>query len=51
MHYLGRQVPLKRQYCYSGGDKVAYLMLEDSGGLIVVKGGVDLIGEEGLIGE
>ncbi len=51
MHYLGRQVPLKRQYCYSGGDKVAYLMLEDGGGLIVVEGGVDLIGEEGLIGE
>ncbi len=44
-------MPLKRQYRYSGGDKVAYLMLEDSGGLIIVKGGVDLIREEGLIGE
>ncbi len=44
-------MPLKRQYRYSGVDKVAYLMLEDSGGLIIVKGGVDLIGEEGLIGE
>ncbi len=44
-------MPLKRQYRYLGGDKVVYLMLEDGGGLIIVEGGVDLIGEEGLIGE
>jgi hypothetical protein len=38
-------MPLKRQYYYLRGDKVIYLILEDGGGLIIIKGGIDLIEE------